>query len=156
LTGSEDGGAAYFEDVPLPEQLFPRPARQQAELGTDAADCEISRTVSINLTRTTRRRESLLSPVLRHTTVGVPEKLISLFSSTRVRWKVRSTNVSSSSVSGIWRAMSEGRKVARARMMRRISFFSNLARSGQRSAKIKNRTCRQSLGAYLSLRCLTR
>lgn len=34
-----------------------------------------------------------ISPVRRQTTVGVPEKLISLLSSTNVRWKVLSTNV---------------------------------------------------------------
>lgn len=34
-----------------------------------------------------------ISPVRRQTTVGVPENEMSLFSSTRVRWKVRSTKV---------------------------------------------------------------
>lgn len=34
-----------------------------------------------------------ISPVLRQTTVGVPEKEMSLLSSTRVRWKVRSTKI---------------------------------------------------------------
>lgn len=34
-----------------------------------------------------------ISPVLRQTTVGVPENPINLLSSTSVRWKVRSTNV---------------------------------------------------------------
>lgn len=34
-----------------------------------------------------------ISPVRRQTTVGVPEKEMSLLSSTRVRWKVRSTKV---------------------------------------------------------------
>lgn len=88
-----------------------------------------------------------ISPVRRQTTVGVPENEMSLLSSTSVRWKVRSTKVcrpftesartgrtgnlnlrrtSSSSVSGICSAMRLGRKVASARMMRRMSFFSNL------------------------------
>jgi len=34
-----------------------------------------------------------ISPVRRHTTVGVPEKEMSLLSSTSVRWNVRSTKV---------------------------------------------------------------
>lgn len=44
-----------------------------------------------------RRQNSVptrqISPVRRHTTVGVPENETSLLSSTRVRWKVRSTKV---------------------------------------------------------------
>lgn len=41
-----------------------------------------------------------ISPVRRQTTVGVPEKEMSLLSSTRVRWKVRSTKVCSSGYEG--------------------------------------------------------
>ena len=88
-----------------------------------------------------------ISPVRLHTTVGVPLYEISLSSSCSCwrrqstsagvtergkrrtmmeRWKHFSTNTSSSSVSGICSAMSDGRKMASARTIRSISFFSNL------------------------------
>lgn len=93
-----------------------------------------------------------ISPVRRQTTVGVPENEMSLLSSTSVRWNVRSTKVcslvnesareereggadrgrrrtSSSSVSGICKAIRLGRKVASARMIRKMSFLSNLSAS---------------------------
>lgn len=48
-----------------------------------------------------------------------------------LRWKHFSTKTSSSSVNGICKAMSDGRKIARARTMRRMSFFSNLDKAGE-------------------------
>ena len=67
-----------------------------------------------------------ISPVRRHATVGVPEKETSLSSSMSERWKHFSTNTSSSSVIGICSAMNDGRTIASARTIRRMSFFSNL------------------------------
>jgi hypothetical protein len=84
-----------------------------------------------------------ISPVRLHTTVGVPLYDISFSSSykgkskstsceqSNVRtksdlWKHFSTNTSSSSVMGICRAISDGRKIASARTIRKISFFSKL------------------------------
>lgn len=67
-----------------------------------------------------------ISPVRRHATVGVPENETSLSSSMSERWKHFSTNTSSSSVIGICSAMNDGRTIASARTIRRMSFFSNL------------------------------
>jgi len=97
-----------------------------------------------------------ISPVRRHTTVGVPLNEISLSSSwlyglitvvvnedskrhtNNVLWKHFSTNTSSSRERGICRAIREGLKMARARTIRSMSFFSKL--SGVRRNRRKEDT----------------
>lgn len=122
------GESTHLPDVlALAKQFLFRPICEHAELGSHKAD--FARPPPYN-GRSTDVRDQLVE-LLHHRAVCSshrrgPQSGMKQRRTMMDRCSDFSTNTSSSSVSGIWSAMSEGRKIASARTMRKMSFFSNL------------------------------
>jgi hypothetical protein len=108
-----------------PDELVQRPLGEHAELGCDEAD--LARAPPHDRRRPAEGDELVeLLPRRRKVAVRLIKLIKPQKRTSNERWKHFSTNTSSSKESGIWSAMSDGRKIASARTTRRMSFFSNL------------------------------